>query len=403
MKGLHRLGRRPRAVVIGLSAAAAVAGVVTLLPSSAGATTLGTQAAPSGRYFGTAVAAGRLGDSTYTTILDREFNMITPENEMKWDATEPYRGSFNFGPADQIVNHATSHGQQLRGHTLVWHSQLPDWVKGITDAATLRSVMNNHITTQMTHYKGKIHSWDVVNEAFADGTTASTAARCSRTCWATGSSRRRSAPPGRPTPRPSSATTTTTSRTGPTPRLRACTRWCATSSPVAYPSTVSGSRATSAPAGRRPTSGTTLSSFAALGVDVQITELDIATAPPTAYANTVKACLDVSRCTGITVWGIRDSDSWLSADTPLLFDSGGNPKPAYNTVLSTLSAGTSPPTNPPTNPPTSPPSSPPTSPSTSPSSTDQPRVKPRRVHPKASGTVTSSSASFSPSATGSLL
>ncbi|MEV8529533.1 MULTISPECIES: endo-1,4-beta-xylanase, partial [unclassified Streptomyces] len=92
MKGLHRLGRRRRTVMVGLSAAAVVAGVVTLLPSSAGAAALGTQAAPSGRYFGTAVAAGRLGDSTYSTILDREFNMITPENEMKWDSTEPSRG-----------------------------------------------------------------------------------------------------------------------------------------------------------------------------------------------------------------------------------------------------------------------------------------------------------------------
>ncbi|WP_031526498.1 endo-1,4-beta-xylanase, partial [Streptomyces sp. NRRL F-5123] len=71
---------------------------------------LGSAAAQSGRYFGTAVAAGRLGDSTYSTILDREFNMITPENEMKWDTTEPSRGNFNFGPADQIVNHAQAHG-----------------------------------------------------------------------------------------------------------------------------------------------------------------------------------------------------------------------------------------------------------------------------------------------------
>src|SRR5690349_23375753 len=144
--------------------AVAVAGAAVLLPGQAlAASTLGAQAATSGRYFGTAVAAGKLGDSTYATILDREFNMITPENEMKWDTTEPSRGNFNFGPADQIVNHATAHGQRMRGHTLVWHSQLPGWVNGINDAGTLRSVMNNHITTEMTHFKGKIYAWDVVN------------------------------------------------------------------------------------------------------------------------------------------------------------------------------------------------------------------------------------------------
>ncbi|MGW1603963.1 non-reducing end alpha-L-arabinofuranosidase family hydrolase, partial [Streptomyces eurythermus] len=80
----------------------------------------------------------------------------------------------------------------------------------------------------------------------------------------------------------------------------------------------------------------TLANFAALGVDVQITELDIAQAPATAYANTVKACKNVARCTGITVWGIRDSDSWRSGENPLLFDGAGNKKAAYGAVLSAL-------------------------------------------------------------------
>ncbi len=84
---------------------------------------------------------------------------------------------------------------------------------------------------------------------------------------------------------------------------------------------------------------TTLSNFAALGVDVQLTEVDIAQAPSTAYSNTVKACVNISRCAGITVWGIRDSDSWRSGDNPLLFDDGGNKKPAYDAVLSALGGG----------------------------------------------------------------
>jgi len=71
-------------------------------------------------------------------------------------------------------------------------------------------------------------------------------------------------------------------------------------------------------------------------VDVQITELDIAQAPANAYANTVRACLNVARCKGITVWGIRDSDSWRSGENPLLFDRSGNKKAAYRSALTAM-------------------------------------------------------------------
>jgi endo-1,4-beta-xylanase len=105
---------------------------------------------------------------------------------------------------------------------------------------------------------------------------------------------------------------------------------------------------------------TTLSSFAALGVDVALTEVDVTNASTTQYAGLTQACMNVARCVGITVWGVRDSDSWRSSENPLLFDGSGNKKAAYTSVLNALNAA--PPTSPPptsvtptTGPPTTPP------------------------------------------------
>ncbi|RKE17259.1 endo-1,4-beta-xylanase [Streptomyces sp. TLI_171] len=311
---------------------------VTAIPAAhaAGATTLGAAAAGSNRYFGTAVAAGRLGDSTYAGILDREFNMITPENEMKWDTIEPSRGSFNFGPGDQIVNHAAAHGQRMRGHTLVWHNQLPSWVSSIGDANTLRSVMNNHITNEMSHYKGKIYAWDVVNEAFADG----------------GSGQHRSSVFQNVLGNGFIEEAFRTARSV-DPAAKLCyndyniENWTDAKTQGVYtmvkdfksrgvPIDCVGFQSHFGSGGAPASFRTTLSNFAALGVDVQLTELDLAQASPTAYAGAVQACLDVARCTGITVWGIRDSDSWRTGENALLFDNSGNKKPAYTSVLNAL-------------------------------------------------------------------
>ncbi|MFL6140541.1 MAG: endo-1,4-beta-xylanase [Labedaea sp.] len=320
----------------------AVVSTLALAPSVAqAATTLGAAAGQSGRYFGAAVAASRLGDSQYSTILDREFSMVTPENEMKWDATEPSRNNFTFGSADQIVSHARSHGQRMRGHTLVWHSQLPGWVSGIGDANTLHSVMNNHINGVMSHYRGQIFAWDVVNEAFADGSGGGLRSSIwtQRFGFTTGwieeafRTARAADPAAKLCYNDYNIEDWTTAKTQGVFRMVQDFR------SRGVPIDCVGFQSHFGSGGAPSNFQTTLSNFAGLGVDVQLTELDIAQAPPTSYTNTVQACVNVPRCAGITTWGVRDSDSWRSGENPLLF-SGGNPKPAYGAVLSVLNAAT---------------------------------------------------------------
>jgi endo-1,4-beta-xylanase len=129
--------------------------------------TLKDAGACSNRPIGTALAASHLSESAYATAA-KEFNWATPENEMKWDAIEPTQNGFSYSQGDQIVNFAKSNGMKVKGHTLVWHLQLPSWVTNLGTADQVRSAMNNHITNVINHYKdgGVVVAWDVVNEAW---------------------------------------------------------------------------------------------------------------------------------------------------------------------------------------------------------------------------------------------
>src|SRR5689334_1124290 len=155
--------RESRALRGGAAVAAAVAVIASValyaaVPAQA-ATTLRGLAEAKGRYFGTALTVSDLGISGETSIAAAQFDMVTPGNEMKWDTTEPSNGSYNFGPGDRIVSFAQSHSMRVRGHNLVWHSQLPSWVSNLP-AGQVQGVMESHITTEATHYKGKVYAWD---------------------------------------------------------------------------------------------------------------------------------------------------------------------------------------------------------------------------------------------------
>jgi len=122
------------------------------------------------RRVGAAVSAARLTDEPgYAETVAAQFNQITCENEMKWEAIEPEPGVFDFTRADAIVAFARDNGMQVRGHTLVWHSQLPPWVEALVGPDAVREAMTRHIQTVVAHYRdefpGVVVAWDVVNEA----------------------------------------------------------------------------------------------------------------------------------------------------------------------------------------------------------------------------------------------
>jgi endo-1,4-beta-xylanase len=325
-----------RAALVTTAVAASLGATLIMASSASAATTLGAAAAQTGRYFGAAVAAGKLGDNTYTTILNREFTMVTAENEMKWDATEPNRGQFNYSGGDRILNQALSTGKQVRGHALLWYQQQPGWAQGLS-GSDLRQAMMNHVTQVATHYRGKIYAWDVVNEAFADGTSG---ARRDSNLQRTGNdwieaafrAARAADPNAKLCYNDYNTDGVNAKSTGIYNMVRDFKSRGVPIDCVGFQSHLSNSVPSDYQAN--------LQRFANLGVDVQITELDISGSnQASVYGSVTRSCLAVSRCTGITVWGIRDSDSWRTGQNPLLFDSSGNKKAAYTAVLDALNAG----------------------------------------------------------------
>lgn len=99
-------------------------------------------------------------------IVTSEFNSITPENSLKWMFLQPFPNKFNFGAADKYVELGIKNNMHIVGHALVWHNQLADFMKTTGSRSEFKKHVENHINTVVSRYKGKIDTWDVVNEAF---------------------------------------------------------------------------------------------------------------------------------------------------------------------------------------------------------------------------------------------
>ena len=345
---LHHTGAEPatRTIAVALAATIVVGAAAVAIPAAQAATTLKDLATAAGKDIGFALDPNRLSESAYKSIADSEFNLVVAENAMKWDATEPSQNSFSYGSGDQVASYAASTGKELYGHTLVWHSQMPGWVTNLSGTA-LESAMTNHVTNVATHFKGKVSSWDVVNEAFDENGA------------------RRADSPFQQKLGDGYIETAFRAARAADPDAKLCINDYNTdainSKSTAIYNLVRDFKSRGVPIdcvgfqshliiGQVPsTMQQNLQRFADLGVDVRITELDIRmTTPADAtklatqaadYKKVFQICLAVSRCQGVTIWGITDKYSWVPGvfsgqGAALVWDDNYAKKPAYNAIAS---------------------------------------------------------------------
>ena len=292
----------------------------------------------------------------------RQFNMMVCENEMKMDALQPSKGSFSFGGADNLVSLAQQNDMAIRGHCLVWHSQVPGWLssdgkkndKNWTREQALE-IMKNHITKVMTHYKGKVREWDVVNECLDDDQTTVRSNPNSydlrqQSVW---------------------------QRAIGDDYIDSAFVYAHRADPDAilylndYGVELQGKAkslafynlAVSLKEKGIPIHGVglqchfsvgevdgvklnrTIKRFAEAGLLCIITELDMGIPSTTAankeeqarlYRMITDIVLKNDNCPSMVIWGVKDNDSWRSASNPLLYDSGMGKKPAWYGVRSAL-------------------------------------------------------------------
>ena len=161
---MHRVSRRA-ALAGGLAASAGFGRAAPLLAAKQAEQPLRDIAATRGiRYGSTAMASQLLAGDSFTDLLVREVAALVPENEMKWlhMSTAPFQADYRM--ADSLVDFAVSHGLLVRGHNLLWYWSTPKWFKELGGRETARTALLQRVTDMVSRYRGKIDSWDVVNE-----------------------------------------------------------------------------------------------------------------------------------------------------------------------------------------------------------------------------------------------
>ena len=319
-------------------------------------------------------------DANGAAIIREQFNCISPENALKWSSIHPNPGSngYNFGPADQFVAFGEANHMTIVGHTLVWHNQTPRWVfqdptgrplsgTNAADRELLLQRMRDHIHTVVGRYKGRIKIWDVVNEALAEN-----GGQLRKSSWERilGADYIEKAFQYAHEADPDAILRYNDFSLEDEPKRSGAIALLKKLQAEGVPVTAVGLQdhvQMDWPTVEREDE--TISQFAALGLKVMITELDVnvlggrrsaevtgmasqggANAytnglPPAIQAELTQRYADLFGVYAkhrkdialVTFWGVTDKDSWLNGwgrvNYPLLFDRNGQPKPAFNAVI----------------------------------------------------------------------
>jgi endo-1,4-beta-xylanase len=292
-------------------------------------------------------------DSQYLATLRREFNMIVAENAFKMDAVRPSMTTFNFTDTDALVSFAQANNMRVRGHTLVWHNQLPGWLtNGNFTREQVIDIMRDHIFTFVGRYRGMIEAWDVVNEAIDDN------AQMRNSFWL-----QRIGPDyirlafefARQADPDAKLYYNDYSIEGLTAKSNAVYNLVSSLKNQGVPiDGVGWQHHQINPFRIGQANRDNARRLAALGLEISLTEMDVRISLPTtpdelqqqalAYSDSINFCLTEPNCVALVTWGFTDRYSWIPGTfsgfgDALIFDANYQPKPAYFALLDVLDPG----------------------------------------------------------------
>jgi endo-1,4-beta-xylanase len=323
-------------------------------PTTTPANTLPDLARSHRIWVGVGTSERKITGLRYQNLVTDNFTSISPMNVFKWETTEPERGRYDFSQADARVALAAAHNMRVRACCLAWSIQNPGWLtKANLSRAEAAAILRAHILAEVGHFKGKVAEWDVVNEPYRTGPGGRVVAFANPWTKAMGIGYIAQALRWAHEADPDALLFINgVGNDGPGAHFNAWYRLVRQLKSSGVP--LHGIGMEMHRSGSHPTPAEAydaMQKFAALGLRVEITELDFAQRLPAsaealqsqavAFRQMTATCLRVAACTGVTFWGANDSDRYASLfrtnrGAQTMFDMASQPKPAYTAVLDAM-------------------------------------------------------------------